>query len=65
MVPRAQKGWAGITDLKRVTETINQKTVQKEKRREVRQMFKPLREVWMNVGIEKIDTHEGYKSLVF
>ena len=26
--------------------------------REVRQTFKPLREVWMNVGIEKIDTHE-------
>jgi len=22
-------------------------------------MFKPLREVWMNVGIKKIDTHEG------
>jgi len=27
--------------------------------REVRQMFKPLREVWMNMGIEKIDTHKG------
>jgi len=27
--------------------------------REVRQTFKPLREVWMTVGIEKIDTHEG------
>ena len=22
-------------------------------------MFKPLREIWMNVGIEKIDTHKG------
>jgi len=22
-------------------------------------MFKPLREVWMNVGIEKVDTHKG------
>jgi len=22
-------------------------------------MFKPLREVWMNMGIEKVDTHEG------
>jgi len=22
-------------------------------------MFKLLREVWMNVGIERIDTHEG------
>jgi len=27
--------------------------------REVRQMFKPLREVWMKMGIEKIDTHKG------
>jgi len=27
--------------------------------REVRQMFKPLREVWMNVDIKRIDTHEG------
>ena len=26
--------------------------------REVRQTFKPLREVWMTVGIEKIDTHK-------
>ena len=25
----------------------------------MRQMFKPLREVWMNVGIEKVDTHKG------
>jgi len=24
----------------------------------VRQTFKPLREVWMNIGIERIDTHE-------
>jgi len=33
--------------------------VQKGKVREVRQTFKPLREVWMNIGIERIDTHEG------
>jgi len=58
-VPRAQKGRTGITDLKRVAETVNQKAMQKRKVREVRQMLKPLREVWMNVGIEKIDTHEG------
>ena len=25
----------------------------------MRQTFKPLREVWMNVGIEKVDTHKG------
>jgi len=58
-VSRAQKGRAGITDLRRVAGTVNQKAVQKGKAREVRCMFKPLREVWMNVGIEKIDTHEG------
>jgi len=58
-VPRAQKGRAGITDPRRVAETVNQKAVQKEEAREVRQTFKPLREVWMTMGIEKIDNHEG------
>ena len=58
-VPRAQKGRAGITDPRRITEAVNQKAVQKAEAREVRRTFKPLREVWMNVGIEKIDTHEG------
>jgi len=57
-VLRARKERAGITDPRRVAETVNQKAVQKVEAREVRQMFKPLREVWMNVGIEKIDTHE-------
>ena len=27
--------------------------------REVRRTFKMLREVWLNVGVEKLDTHEG------
>jgi len=59
-VPRAQKGRAGITDPRRVVGTVNQKAVQKkEEAREVRQTFKPLREVWMSVGIEKINMHEG------
>ena len=58
-VPRAQKGRAGITDPSKVAGTVNQKTVQKKgKAREVRQTFKPLREVWMTVGIEKIDMHK-------
>ena len=56
---RAQKGRAGITDPRRIAETVNQKTVQKGEAREVRRTFKPLREVWITVGIEKIDTHEG------
>ena len=58
-VPRAQKERAGITDPRRVAETVNQKAVKKEEAREVRRTFKPLREVWMNVGIRKVDTHEG------
>ena len=58
-VPKAQKERAGITDPRRMAETVNQKAVQKVEVKEVRQMFKLLREVWMNVGIEKVDTHEG------
>jgi len=42
-----------------VAETVNQKAVQKVEVREVRRTFKPLREVWMNVGIEKVDMHKG------
>jgi len=53
-IPRAR-----ITDLRKVAGTVNQKAVQKGKVREVRQTFKPLREVWMTVDIEKIDTHKG------
>ena len=58
-VPRAQKGRARITDPRRMAETVNQKAVQKGEVREVRRTFKPLKEMWMTVGIEKIDTHEG------
>ena len=43
-----------------MAETVNQKALQKKGEvKEVRRMFKPLREVWMTVGIEKIDMHEG------
>jgi len=28
-------------------------------RKEIRRTFKMLREVWLNIGVEKIDTHEG------
>ena len=27
--------------------------------RDMRRMLKPLREVWLEVGIEKLDSHEG------
>ena len=45
-VPRAQKKGARITD----PET---------KQREVRRTLKGLREVWIQIGVEKIHTHEG------
>ena len=45
-VPRAQKKGAGITD----PET---------KQREVRRTLKGLQKVWMQIGVEKIDTHKG------
>jgi len=44
-VSRAQKRRAGITDPRRMAEIVNQKTVQKGEVREVRQTFKPFREV--------------------
>jgi len=45
-VPRAQVEGAGITD-------------PEKRQREVRRTLKGLREVWMQIGVEKIDTHEG------
>ena len=32
---------------------------EEDSRKEVRRTFKMLREVWLNVGVEKIDMHEG------
>ena len=32
---------------------------EEDRQREVRQTFKMLREVWLNIGVEKLDTHEG------
>ena len=45
-VSRAQGKGAGITD-------------PEKRQREVRRTLKGLREVWMQIGVEKIDTHEG------
>jgi len=30
-----------------------------DRQRDVRRMFKMLREVWLNIGVEKVDMHEG------
>ena len=31
---------------------------EKGKQREVRRIFKMLREMWLNIGVEKVDIHE-------
>jgi len=31
----------------------------KDRQRDIRRMFKMLREVWLNIGVEKVDMHEG------
>ena len=45
-MPRAQKRRAGITD-------------PEKRQREVRRTLKGLREVWIQIGVERINTHEG------
>ena len=45
-MPRVQGKGTGITD-------------PEKRQREVRRTLKGLREVWMQIGIEKINTHEG------
>ena len=42
--------WAG---------TLKSTVKKKDKQRDVRRMFKMLREVWLNIGVEKVDTHKG------
>ena len=32
---------------------------EEDRQREVRQIFKILKEVWLNIGVEKVNTHEG------
>jgi len=44
-------------EVKRKLRELKEKAVGEE--RVVRQTMQPLREVWMKIGMEKIDTHEG------
>ena len=32
---------------------------EEDRQRDVRRTFKMLRKVWLNIGVEKVDTHEG------
>jgi len=44
---------------KKVKELKERKEKTKGEERVVRYTMQPLREVWMRIGLEKIDTHEG------
>ena len=44
---------------KKVKELKEIKEKTKREERVVRRTMRPLREVWMRIGLEKIDTHEG------
>ena len=48
---KAQQGSAWAVDLKSAAKEGG-------KQREVRQTFKMLREIWLNIGVEKIDMHK-------
>ena len=61
-----QRGaWSGEpkgTAKKRQSDTpTERKSTARERgsQREIRRTFKMLREVWLDIGVEKIDTHEG------
>ena len=60
--------WCGCPKQRRKEEEVVRPTKGKAQQRdaqakgtarEVRRTFKILREVWMNIGIEKVDMHEG------
>jgi len=46
-----------ITSMEKELEKLKTKVATEE--RDVRRTLKPLREVWLEVGIEKLDNHEG------
>jgi len=46
-----------IASIEREIERLKAKVAARE--RDVRRMLKPLREVWLEVGIEKLDNHKG------
>jgi len=40
-------------------ETLKSIAKKENKQKDIRRTFKMLREVWLNIGVEKVDTHEG------
>jgi len=53
--PREEKAQQGSIQ----TVVLNNAAKKEDRQRDVRRTFKMLREVWLNIGVEKVDTHEG------
>jgi len=53
--PREAKAQQSSTQTEDLESTVKEGGSQ----REVRRTFRMLREVWLNIGVEKIDTHKG------
>jgi len=41
------------------TVVLNGIAKKENRQRDIRRTFKILREIWLNIGVEKVDTHEG------
>ena len=41
------------------TEILRSTAIEKVGQRDVRRTFKMLEEMWLNIGVEKVDTYEG------
>jgi len=53
--PREEKAQQGSMQ----TVVLNGAAKKEDRQRDIRRTFKMLREVWLNIGVEKVDTHEG------
>jgi len=53
--PREEKVQQGDAQTVVLKDTVKEE----DRQRDVRRTFKMLREVWLNIGVEKVDTHEG------
>ena len=53
--PREEKVQQGDAQTVVLKDTMKEE----DRQRDVRRTFKMLREVWLNIGVEKVDTHEG------
>jgi len=48
-----------IASIERELEMLRAKLAAEKEERNVRKTLRPLREVWLEIGIEKLDNHKG------